>query len=50
MHRDSMDPKPKDQSVESILENQWLIQTRRKMIMVLTIWSVRDTGFDAQIW
>ena len=38
MHRDSLDPKPKDSSVESILENQWLIERRRKMYNVLAVW------------
>lgn len=38
MHRDSLDPKPQDQSIESVLENQWLIQVRRKMYMILAIW------------
>lgn len=38
MHSDSLDPKPRDKSIESVLENQWLIQVRRKMYMVLSIW------------
>lgn len=38
MHRDNFDPEPKDSSVESILENQWLIQRRRKMYTLLAIW------------
>lgn len=38
MHRDSLDPRPKDDSLVSVLENQWLIQRRRKMYMMLIIW------------
>jgi hypothetical protein len=38
MHRDSLDPKPADSSIESILENQWLIQRRRNLYTVLVIW------------
>jgi hypothetical protein len=37
-HRDNLDPKPKESSIESILENQWLIQRRRKMYMYLVTW------------
>lgn len=40
MHRDNFDPEPKDSSVESILENQWLIQRRRKMYTLLAIWDI----------
>ncbi|KAK7397815.1 hypothetical protein QQX98_012818 [Neonectria punicea] len=40
MHRDSFDPEPKDSSVESILENQWLIQRRRKMYTLLAVWDL----------
>ncbi|EMT68415.1 hypothetical protein NOF04DRAFT_15044 [Fusarium oxysporum II5] len=40
MHRDSLDPRPKDASVESILENQWLIQRRRKIYILLAIWDL----------
>ncbi|KAM0553842.1 hypothetical protein ACHAPJ_007188 [Fusarium lateritium] len=40
MHRDSLDPKPKDASVESILENQWHIQRRRRMYLLLAIWDL----------
>nr|RBR02174.1 hypothetical protein FVER53263_04827 [Fusarium verticillioides] len=40
MHRDSLDPKPKDASVESILENQWLIQRRRRIYILLAIWDL----------
>jgi hypothetical protein len=38
MHSDSLDPKPRDDSIESVLENQWLIQVRRKMYTILSIW------------
>jgi hypothetical protein len=38
MHSDSLDPRPEDDSVESILENQWLVQRRRTLYSVLVIW------------
>lgn len=40
MHRDSLDPHPADPSAESILKNQWEVQRRRKIYMVLIIWCV----------
>lgn len=40
MHRDNLDPKPADSTTESILANQWVIQRRRKMYMILVIWYV----------
>ena len=40
MHRDSLDPKPVDSSAEAALENEWLIQRRRRLYMVLTTWLV----------
>ncbi|KAF5677798.1 oleate activated transcription factor 3 [Fusarium heterosporum] len=40
MHRDSLDPKAKDSTVESILENQWLIQRRRRIYTLLAIWDL----------
>lgn len=40
MHRDSLDPKPTNSSVESILENQWLIQRRRRIYILLAIWDL----------
>ncbi|KAG5798737.1 hypothetical protein H9Q69_002225 [Fusarium xylarioides] len=40
MHRDSLDPRPKDASIESILENQWLIQRRRRIYILLAIWDL----------
>ena len=42
-HRDNLDPKPKDSSIESILENQWLVQRRRKMYMYLVTWYVAQS-------
>lgn len=38
MHRDDLDPKPKDDSLEGLVENQWNIQRRRKMYMILATW------------
>ena len=38
MHTDSLDPKPKDTSMESMRENDWLIQRRRGMYMTLATW------------
>ncbi|KAM0347925.1 hypothetical protein ACHAPU_004424 [Fusarium lateritium] len=40
MHRDSLDPKAKDSTVESILENQWLIQRRRRIYLLLATWDL----------
>jgi hypothetical protein len=40
MHSDSLDPRPEDDSVESILENQWLVQRRRTLYSVLVIWDI----------
>ncbi|KAF5006106.1 hypothetical protein FDECE_7478 [Fusarium decemcellulare] len=40
MHRDSLDPEPQDSSVESVLENQWLIQRRRRMYTLLCVWDL----------
>ncbi|RGP68635.1 oleate activated transcription factor 3 [Fusarium longipes] len=40
MHRDSLDPKPADPSLESLLENQWLIQRRRRIYILLAIWDL----------
>ncbi|KAL4723199.1 hypothetical protein ACLX1H_009689 [Fusarium chlamydosporum] len=40
MHRDSLDPKPTNSSVENILENQWLIQRRRRIYILLAIWDL----------
>ncbi len=38
MHKDSLDPKPKDSSAEAALENQWHIQQRRLLYGLLVIW------------
>jgi hypothetical protein len=40
IHRDSLDPKPKDSSIESVLENQWVIQRRRRMYALLAVWDL----------
>lgn len=42
MHRDSLDPKPKDSSIESALENQWAIQRRRRMYALLAVWDLNS--------
>ncbi len=44
MHRDSLDPKPEDSNVESILKNQWRILHRRKMYMMLISWCVASAS------
>lgn len=38
LHRNSLDPKPASDDVEAVLENQWVIQRRRKTWMTLTTW------------
>ena len=45
MHRDSLDPKPEDDSLSSIIANQWLVQQRRKMYMILITWDVNMSVF-----
>ncbi|PHH87905.1 hypothetical protein CDD83_8247 [Cordyceps sp. RAO-2017] len=40
MHRDSLDPRPRNDSPESSFENQWLIQRRRYTYMMLVVWDV----------
>lgn len=40
MHHDCLDPKPANSDVETVLENRWLIERRRKMYMILAIWYV----------
>ena len=40
MHRDSLDPRPSDPSAEAALENQWVIQQRRRAWMTLVTWDV----------
>lgn len=38
MHSDGLDPKPTSGSAEAALENQWLVQRRRKMYLILYMW------------
>lgn len=38
MHSDALDPKPEGPSAEAALENQWLVQRRRKMYLILWMW------------
>ncbi|KAG9258100.1 uncharacterized protein F5Z01DRAFT_633099 [Emericellopsis atlantica] len=45
MHRDSLDPKPRDGSAEAALENQWLIERRRKMYLILINWDIAMSTF-----
>ncbi|UKZ59143.1 uncharacterized protein TrAtP1_000461 [Trichoderma atroviride] len=40
MHRDSLDPKPKSNDVESVLLNQWQIEKRRHLYMMLGSWDI----------
>ncbi|KAB5585457.1 fungal-specific transcription factor domain-containing protein [Coniochaeta sp. 2T2.1] len=40
LHRDSLDPKPASDDAEAILENQWEIQRRRKVWMLLLGWDL----------
>lgn len=40
LHLDSLDPKPKSDSLEDILETQWEIQRRRKTWCILMCWDV----------
>ncbi|KAK0626773.1 hypothetical protein B0T14DRAFT_117976 [Immersiella caudata] len=40
IHRDSLDPKPKSDEAGAILENQWEIERRRKIWMILVGWDV----------
>ncbi|KAM7199551.1 hypothetical protein V8F33_004362 [Rhypophila sp. PSN 637] len=40
LHRDSLDPKPANNSPEAILENQWAIQRRRKLWITLVWWDL----------
>ncbi|ROT42490.1 hypothetical protein SODALDRAFT_326646 [Sodiomyces alkalinus F11] len=40
MHRDGLDPKPASDSLEDMLENQWHIQSRRRLYMVLLMWDL----------
>ncbi|TWU78752.1 hypothetical protein ED733_006702 [Metarhizium rileyi] len=40
MHRDSLDPKTAETGLGPVLENQWLIERRRKMYMILAMWDI----------
>ncbi|KAM7217174.1 hypothetical protein V8F06_007465 [Rhypophila decipiens] len=40
LHRDSLDPKPANNTPEAILENQWQIQRRRKLWITLVWWDL----------
>ncbi|OIW27959.1 OMPdecase-domain-containing protein [Coniochaeta ligniaria NRRL 30616] len=40
LHRDSLDPKPASDDAEAVLENQWEIQRRRKVWMLLLGWDL----------
>ncbi|KAJ9133583.1 OMPdecase-domain-containing protein [Pleurostoma richardsiae] len=56
IHRDSLDPKPKSDDAEAVLENMWQIQQRRKMWMILMGWDLhtgivlgRPTSIDGSV-
>lgn len=56
IHKDSLDPKPKGDDAEAVLENQWEIQRRRKVWMILMGWDLhtgivlgRPTTIDRSI-
>lgn len=40
LHRDSLDPKPRSDKLEDVLENQWEIQRRRKTWILLMSWDI----------
>ena len=40
LHRESLDPKPKDSTAEAIIENQWEIQRRRLLWATLVWWDI----------
>ena len=40
LHRDSLDPKPKSDDAEAVLENQWEIERRRRIWMILVGWDI----------
>ncbi|KAM0247872.1 hypothetical protein ACHAQJ_009688 [Trichoderma viride] len=40
MHRDSLDPKPTSNDVENVLLNQWQIEKRRHLYMLLGTWDI----------
>lgn len=56
LHRESLDPKPESDRLEDVLENQWLIQRRRKTWCLLMVWDIhtavvlgRPTSIDLSI-
>ncbi|KAH0494380.1 hypothetical protein TgHK011_001000 [Trichoderma gracile] len=40
MHRDALDPKPASDDVESVLLNQWQVEKRRHLYMMLSSWDI----------
>ncbi|KAL6809083.1 hypothetical protein GGI42DRAFT_230279 [Trichoderma sp. SZMC 28013] len=40
MHRDALDPKPTSNDVESVLLNQWQVEKRRHLYMLLATWDI----------
>ncbi|POS71390.1 fungal specific transcription factor domain-containing protein [Diaporthe helianthi] len=40
LHRTTLDPKPKSDKLEDVLENEWEIQRRRKTWIILMSWDV----------
>ncbi|KAL7937525.1 hypothetical protein V8C35DRAFT_331248 [Trichoderma chlorosporum] len=40
MHRDALDPKPTSNDVESVLLNQWQVEKRRHLYMMLATWDL----------
>jgi hypothetical protein len=40
LHRDSLDPKPRGDGAEAVLENQWEVERRRRMWMTLVLWDI----------
>ncbi|RFU80114.1 fungal specific transcription factor domain-containing [Trichoderma arundinaceum] len=40
MHRDALDPKPTSNDVESVLLNQWQVEKRRHLYMMLSTWDI----------
>ncbi|PTB67549.1 hypothetical protein BBK36DRAFT_1116503 [Trichoderma citrinoviride] len=40
MHRDALDPKPTSNDVESVLLNQWQVEKRRHLYMMLASWDI----------
>ncbi|KAK4122876.1 hypothetical protein N657DRAFT_575086 [Parathielavia appendiculata] len=40
LHRDSLDPKPRGEGAEGVLENQWEVERRRKTWLMLAQWDI----------